>query len=580
MEPLTVNRSISTDSLFSNFFEVAEFQREYVWATDDVSDLLDGIWKSYKEKSDQQYFIGSIVLATISNNAFKIVDGQQRITTLFLILCAMKARIKDFDKNSQEIALIDNKLRDFYLGKSGATKEFRLKSLNTSSQNILNAAFEGKPINIETNDESSQHLKEAYNTCTDFYAVKINDKFEAIGFLQYILHQVCVLPYVAASMNHALTVFETLNSTGVGLTPIDLVKNIIFKSTEQTSWEDLQEKWKDFVNILEKTGELPQRFLKYFILVTYGKTSIESEIFDWIRANEEQTKINKDPFGFLSQLTNFAASYLNIINGKSADGSENPYVANLRKLAGRARQHFPFLIAIKNFSKDMEDKFIFATESLLMAYGIQRMYTGDIESTFSNWTLEAINCESKKQIDSFYQTKVEPELKRVGSSAQEKLAGLSEFSIAKQKLVYLLCRLDSFLQTSIESSSIYRDISNSYKGFDIEHILSQSEQDYSKLNFESKESLEEYKHKLGNLTILEKALNRAIQDKSFLDKKAAGYQHSNYILTKGIATSLPGKSQYAKALANVKTFEKWDKNSIDDRQRNLSEIAASAFGWK
>lgn len=350
MEPLTSDRSISVDTLFSNFYEVAEFQREYVWSTDDVSELLDGIWKSYKENKNHQYFIGSIVLSTHNNNSFFIIDGQQRITTLFIALCGMKARLKSIDKNSQEIELINNKLRDLYLDNTkGAIKEFRLKSLNKGSQEILVAAFEGESINIETQDESSQNLKEAFNTCIDFYVYKIKNKNDAFNFLQYLLHQVCVLPYVARSMSHALTVFETLNSTGRGLTPIDLVKNILFKNTDQTNWDDLQESWKDFVNILEKTAEQPQRFLKYFILVTYGKTCTESEVFDWIRDNNKLTRINKDSSSFLSQLTDFATSYLNIIYGKSADGSTNPQIANLRRLAGRARQHFSFLIALKSF---------------------------------------------------------------------------------------------------------------------------------------------------------------------------------------------------------------------------------------
>lgn len=581
MEPLTSDRSISIDTLFSNFYEVAEFQREYVWETDDVSELLDGVWKGHKEKKGEQYFIGSVVFSIISNNSFYIVDGQQRITTLFIMLCALKRKIKEIDNKSAEVELINNKLRDLYLDKTkGAIKEFRLKSLNKNTQDIVTAAFDGDPLNIETNDESSQNLKEAFKTCTDFYELKLKNKIEALNLLQYLLHQVCVLPYVAKSMNHALTVFETLNSTGQGLSPIDLVKNTLFKNADQSNWDDLQLNWKKFVSTLEKTSEQPQRFLKYFILVTYGKTCTDSEVFDWIRENNKLTKINKDVFGFLSLLANFATSYLNIINGQSADGTTNPQIANLRRLAGRARQHFPFLIAIKNFPKNDEENFVAATESLLIAYGIQRMYTGDIETTFSNWTQEARKCESRKDREVFYRTKVEPEVKKVGTLAKEKLISMSEFSISKQKLTYLLCRLDSFLQTSAEPNSMYQDIGSAYRGFDLEHILSQSEIDHRSFNMLSEEMLEDYKYRLGNLTILEKALNRAIQDKPFSYKRTAGYQHSSYLLTKGITTSLPGKSQLAKALNSVISFDEWNKECIDKRQRNLGELAAKAFGWE
>ncbi len=305
-----------------------------------------------------------------------------------------------------------------------------------------------------------------------------------------------------------------------------------------------------------------------------------SEVYDWIRDNDAKTKIEKDAFSFLDLLTSFSESYSNVINGRASDGSVNPNISNLRKLAGRARQHFPFLIAIKSFPKDKADNFIRATESILVAYGIQRMYTGDIEKTFSDGTLEANNCQSTKEIEAFYTSKVTPEVKKVGSSALDRLSKGDELTITKQKLVYLLCRLDAFLQMTVEPASVYKDIGEAYKGIDVEHILSQASIKWKDSGFSTQEEFELYKHKIGNLTILEKPLNRAIKDKPFFDKKNDGYQHSKYLITKGIAVKIPGNNSLAKALKYVEAYNEWTKEIVDKRQNNLVEIAALAFGWK
>jgi hypothetical protein len=582
MDALNSDRSVSISALFNHFFTVAEFQREYVWTDDDVSKLLQGIWDTFEKNPNQQYFIGSIVLSSAGGDNFLIVDGQQRLTTLFLALCGLKHTFQTIDPSGKnEIAFIEGKLRALGLGPQGTpTENYRIVLGSDVSQNIIEAAYGTGAISIETKDDSSLHLREAYDTCVSFYNSSISSKNRANEYLKYFMEQVRLLPYVASSLKHALIVFETLNSRGVGLTPIDLVKNILFKHTSQDAWDSLQERWKEFINVLEIIKEQPQRFLKYFILTSYGAVCAESEVFDWINDNSNLTHADQDPFGFLDTLMSFAESYRFIIDGKAPDGSSNPYVSNIRKLTGRARQHFPFLISVKHFPKENADRFILATESLLMAFGVQRMYTGEIEKTFSTWTQSARKCESTTDIEAFYQEKVAPEMKRVGALALEKLTTLDEKLLTKQKMVYFLCRLDSYLQTASEPGSFYRDIASGYKGFDIEHILSQSPKDYKKLGYPTIEEYEQYVSRLGNLTVLEKTLNRAIKDKEFSEKREVGYKNSAYLLTKGIAVKLPGKSKFAKALNNVSTFESWNKADIEQRQKNLINLAAEAFQWK
>ena len=86
-------------SIFSDFwFIIPEYQRSYVWDTDNIQDLLDDLWYAYKNRPEDEYFLGSLVLKKIEESKFdeyEVLDGQQRLTTFFLLM----AVLRDISKN-------------------------------------------------------------------------------------------------------------------------------------------------------------------------------------------------------------------------------------------------------------------------------------------------------------------------------------------------------------------------------------------------------------------------------------------------------------------------------------------------
>ena len=96
------SRDITVVDLFRDFYAVPDYRREYVWETGDVEQLLSDI-NAESAGNDPtaapEYFIGSIVVCPGSDNILDLIDGQQRITTLFLTLCAIRDCINDLDES-------------------------------------------------------------------------------------------------------------------------------------------------------------------------------------------------------------------------------------------------------------------------------------------------------------------------------------------------------------------------------------------------------------------------------------------------------------------------------------------------
>ena len=92
----------------------------------------------------------------------------------------------------------------------------------------------------------------------------------------YFLRKLKFIQILTPDINDALKIFETINDRGVGLNPMDLLKNLIFQQVTRDKFYKLKDKWKDLVDTLETKQEKPLRFLRYFIVSNYPSTSNSS----------------------------------------------------------------------------------------------------------------------------------------------------------------------------------------------------------------------------------------------------------------------------------------------------------------
>ncbi|RKX44309.1 MAG: hypothetical protein DRP27_06785 [Thermotogae bacterium] len=253
VEIVTIRKAFSGD----NFYQVPDFQRPYAWDDDQIDELWDDIYNAvFVDKSDY-YFIGPSVLAKFKENhkeLYKIIDGQQRLTTLMILFCVIRDAF--FSDSKIITKLSDNKLPGLIkdIIKHSTLGEYRLSLMKWEDHHgkfkreILNGIkFEkiGKKDWIKIK-KKSRYLYVAYRLRDKIN--KLIEKEGLAGFeelIKYILHRVLIVTIYTLSENEGITIFQTLNTRGLDLTAADLVKANIYDNMQDkklfiSQWQELE----------------------------------------------------------------------------------------------------------------------------------------------------------------------------------------------------------------------------------------------------------------------------------------------------------------------------------------------------
>ena len=273
----TTNPKQSISSCFKmTHYEVPPFQREYVWETDEVDQLLDDLLTAFRAAKDKEYFLGTTVVFKSGQDTLQLIDGQQRMTTFFLILCAIAKRYvkenatADSFKNLIYTATTDADGND----QTSYTLELQYKE----SSECLAAIWEDKiPEDARKLPESSQRIYNAYRDIS----IRLNKDLESFDeyrrFAAFFIKRVVFIQIGATNLSDALKIFETINQRGKGLNPMDLLKNLLFMHAQKDIFDLLNNEWKGMISKLEKMEEKPLRFLRYYLTATYDISDIKPD---------------------------------------------------------------------------------------------------------------------------------------------------------------------------------------------------------------------------------------------------------------------------------------------------------------
>ena len=182
--------------MFQEFYAVPDYQREYVWQSEQVEQLLDDVYaelSEYDSDDAREYFIGSIVVCPRDDGVFDLIDGQQRMTTLYLVLCAIRDRIMSLDERpSGALSLqIAAEAVDVY-GRSEF--RYRLDLQYEDSGDILIRIAKGEELTSGgINTRSVTNIQNAYQVVSSF----LIRKFENVDSLLSLLR----LPYQQSKAN-------------------------------------------------------------------------------------------------------------------------------------------------------------------------------------------------------------------------------------------------------------------------------------------------------------------------------------------------------------------------------------------
>ena len=250
-------------------FIIPEYQRPYAWTDEEVQTLFDDLVEYTQERIDSPYFLGTIVSYTNDDKEQEIIDGQQRITTLCLLLRAIYTKIEKMDHTDERnnfIRQIEPALwqTDELTGKANKNQsllESRVfeSEYNAILTNILETGTTGK--------SAKDNYSKNYSLCQkliDEYAKE--EPLTFYSFINNILNKAIVLPIKADSQDTALTIFSTLNDRGLPLSDADIFKAKIYNNIKDSkARNEFIEKWQEISTSAEYADESIQKLFYYYM---------------------------------------------------------------------------------------------------------------------------------------------------------------------------------------------------------------------------------------------------------------------------------------------------------------------------
>ena len=579
---------LDVENCFKNFYVVPDYQREYVWTEVQINQLLEDIYEEFDFNPNKEYFIGSTVVFKNNDGFYELIDGQQRTTSIFLIICAFK---KLYREREIDTDTIERMIKDKTVNSLGDSVDcYKLELQYKDSSNILSKIANNleRPENLTG---SAERLYNAYENVISFLKNRFKEDEDPVQlkkFFVYIFRKLKFIQIETPEINDALKIFETINERGVGLNPMDLLKNLLFRQVNRNDFNSLKDRWKTLIKLLEKNNEKPLRFLRYFIMSNYkvnnqrGEEIIrEEEIYKWFIRPENVAQCNyeKEPFEFVELLLENATCYINFFKGLNKDGSKNVYLDNISKLGGGAfKQHLILLLAGRNLPQDLFNHFAKQIETLVFYYFITKEPTKEFERNFSKWAKSVLRIKSREELNNFVKESIQPVITSKENEYRLYFTETRQNNLQQYRIRYILAKIAQYLDQERLGSYIPQVLDNYItKGVEIEHILPFNPTE--SLRNEIGEEYDDLKIRLGNLTLLEKTMNIVVGN-DFFSKKVVEYSKSPFYISKSIAglDTIGINSSVTRLNLKLRSYEYWNKETIIDRQNLLYELSKDI--WK
>ena len=256
-------------------FLVPDYQRPYSWGEEEIAtlfnDLLlftEGDVSKKNKNSNDTYFLGTVISFKNENGEQEIIDGQQRITSLFLLLRAIYTKLKTFSKKTnlydELLSEIEPILWKNVIKSEGAVKNVLISSsvINDEGNNILKGILENGVTKEEANDRYSLNYTLFQRLFDGLVYENPGLMFE---FVRYVLNRTLICPIITESQEGALNIFSTLNTRGMPLSESDIFKAKIYNFLDDSQKNRFIERWKELTEKAEYVNEDIQQIFYYYM---------------------------------------------------------------------------------------------------------------------------------------------------------------------------------------------------------------------------------------------------------------------------------------------------------------------------
>ncbi|MFF4849314.1 DUF262 domain-containing protein [Streptomyces sp. NPDC001194] len=539
---LVDGRGQTVSQLFKDVrYGLEYYQREYTWTRRNMQELLDDLsnrfldqWKSGHERADvrfyRPYFLGSIV--TYVSDRTYLVDGQQRFTSLLLLLTHLRGLLGVDEDLEDDATELDRLIRSRQYGQRSFTLD--VPERDACMESLLRGRDFVPP------SAASLSVKNLWargcDLAEDFPATLRGEPLPY--FVDWLLHRVCLVDIRAHDRDNGWEIFETMNDRGARLTPLDLLKGFLLSHAGQNHGE-LNKAWRDMLSGLTNAGAHPSDFIKTLLQARYVQPDtpdlhkIDGSFHEWVREHAELLELTRpDQFRrFITDVLIPSAKRYSLVQRATAE--HVPGLETIRYNADNGLTAQFTLLTAAMRPEDDEDTFI--AKARLVARFLDLMLARRMANSAPIQNVEMLP-EIMPLVPLVREAATVGELSQLlGREATQlghDFSGINTFKLRsdnRKQVRYLLARMTAFVEGgngNPDRTAEYLGLEAGARPHEIEHIWENHYDRHKEAG--SEEQFRNQRDQLGALLLLPKSDNASYQDAVY-ERKVGFYRRQNLL---------------------------------------------------
>jgi len=515
-------------------YRVPMFQRDYSWTEQEWDDLWQDIAAMLEPGGEQGHYMGYLVLQSSDERNYDIIDGQQRITTLSLLVLAVLRnlrRLVEFKLEADDNARRAEELRKTYIGYLDPVTLIAKSKLSLNRHNdqfYQNYLVPLEPL-PKRNLKASEHL---LRKGFEWFDARLRERLgdarsgaELARFVDAVADRLFFTVISVTDELNAFKVFETLNARGVRLSSTDLLKNFLFSvvhgsGAHENDIRALEDRWEAII------GKLGSESVPDFLRVFWNSQNPLTRHADLFKTIRNSIKNKADVFALLRDMDRDADIYAALGDAHDAmwNANQGNHIAEL--IMFNIRQPYSLLLAARRVLNDEEfTRVLRACSIVSFRYNvIGNLATNEQERVYNSIAEKISNKKLTNAADIIRAMRpIYPSDEQFrGAFAEKQVRTTSARN--RQVVRYILFEIERHIAN--------REFAYTSDKYTIEHILPEHpDEDWTSF---TDEQVDRYVYRIGNLTPLEAAANRDIGNKSYQEKRAY-FEQCSFHITQRVA---------------------------------------------
>lgn len=582
-------------------FIIPAYQREYAWGSEQIEALCDDL-REFNESDDTYYLLGQMILAKnvdidSATYPFAVVDGQQRLTSIVLLLIALRDGLQSNGAVSGDSTEPGRMLKAISLcleATDSTNGETRLRvRLGEHGHAYIHRLFVGESLPEIDYVRTQQNIRDNSNFISAYLEKNFPVLSDLAEFARKVLYRVFLVETLLEGEEQALDIFEKLNSRGMPLNSADLLKNLLFQHATTNAYDSLSKTWTTAVENVFKIKPHKAASVEYVMKAMLGaRTGIGTGKRGVFKAWKEKFKSKEVSLPeFTAELERTAKHLSSVTSNKT--GPLNRDLFGCRYF--RTVQHLPLVVAGMKFSKSEEAYRVYSQliEARLMTYLFGEEKTQLFETAVWPWAHKIYSLGSNPSVE---------EILEASSDAFANQAVLLEqgrsyfknyrYTSARdsKRIRFVLAEVSKALEINAKeskpdsTSEEYLASKTAGSGYHLDHIFPKSTVEE---NQESETLDVSWVHSPGNLVLLH-AQDNIHAGANNAESKSKDYASSKLLLTKSLAvdedlTALNHRLSQAISESRIEgnpSVSSWGKSKAEKRTEYLWEKFAYQLSFE